>query len=459
LQQSTPNSATEDVKQKLGLIECGSGQKNRKRSSNSGVFQLPMRPTTQLKEEEDQQQYRPTLSPFCKVETTPLKEHKNKSTFETPHGFNYNLFASSSKPKTDSKKVHKEIADDIVASLDFGNSSFDEPAKGNRSTNIFPNSSSNTNIEIQKENCKPNQDLIKTQNTSIANDNVFAPSVIEKMLTETDQNLYKLDEYLQTKEKYRYTTPLKDFHLHSDIQQRTCPKKIIAPGSLRKPLTEIKAPRLKSEADTGQPMPSRKQKLDFNNTLFKKTPARNEISVFSDRDHKQHSKAGHVLSKPLNQDKSGVATNSQSGLTDLIQSINLLKENSPPEKSESFTVNSGEKDYKPILATEKSVSNKLRPISSRKENATFVKPITNENPRIIPNQEQVETTKNNNALDVNKLLQNGLETLGMNGFNMDHRLDPVPAKSKCFLINGKSYTQVKCIGKGGFCKVCVLIFN
>ena len=354
-----------------------------------------MRPSTNPPKEEEStnQQYRPTLSPFCKEEMTPRQERKNKtSTFETPQGFHYNLFESSSKTKTDTKKVQKDIVNDIVASLDFGNSSFDEPAKGDKGSNIFT-TDSDSNTKLQKENCKPNQDLIKKQNTSILNDNVFAPpSVIEKVLAETN-NLNKLDEFLQIRESNRYTTPLKGFHLQSDIQPRTCPKKVIAPGSLRKPLTEIKAPKAKSEADTGQAVSSRKHKLDFNNTLFMKTPARKEISVFSDCAYGQQSKPNQVSTKPLKQNQSDEGLGS--GLTDLIQSINLIKENSPPKERRNSALQSN-KDHKPKLSAEKLLGyeneNKPEP-----ENALFSKPIVNENPRMNPIKQEIKPASDNNT--------------------------------------------------------------
>ena len=74
---------------------------------------------------------------------------------------------------------------------------------------------------------------------------------------------------------------------------------------------------------------------------------------------------------------------------------------------------------------------------------------------------RVSSTKHEADMDVNKLVQNGLETLGMNGFNIGSQLQTIPQRSKHFVINGKQYKQIRCIGKGGSCKVkrVLLLFN
>lgn len=58
-------------------------------------------------------------------------------------------------------------------------------------------------------------------------------------------------------------------------------------------------------------------------------------------------------------------------------------------------------------------------------------------------------------VDINKIVESGLKTLGRNGFNVNPQLQPLQQQqsSKTFLLNGKSYEQIKCIGKGGSGKV------
>ena len=121
-----------------------------------------------------------------------------------------------------------------------------------------------------------------------------------------------------------------------------------------------------------------------------------------------------------------------SGLTELVESINLLKEERPIETVSHDKLLHGQPHEQ------------LNPATTI--NSETIGTIVQNNPSV---QNQEKSPKEN----VDNLLQNAIEMFGMNGFNMDQRLEPVPADSKIFKVNGKPYNRLNKIARGGSCKV------
>ena len=68
-------------------------------------------------------------------------------------------------------------------------------------------------------------------------------------------------------------------------------------------------------------------------------------------------------------------------------------------------------------------------------------------------------SQSNNS-DYNYLVATGLEMLNERGFDMNPVLRKQPVKAtKKFSVNGKLYAQLKCIGKGGSCKVTIFHYD
>ena len=113
------------------------------------------------------------------------------------------------------------------------------------------------------------------------------------------------------------------------------------------------------------------------------------------------------------------------------------------EKSDSVTA------HRSVLQTDS--ANRTSNNYSNKVSASIPEEKVSNN--IIP--EIVSKGQSNNN-DYNDLIATGLELLNERGFDMNPILRKQPVKAtKKFSVNGKLYAQLKCIGKGGSCKVTI----
>ena len=113
------------------------------------------------------------------------------------------------------------------------------------------------------------------------------------------------------------------------------------------------------------------------------------------------------------------------------------------EKSDSVTA------HRSVLQTDS--ANRTSNNYSNKVRASIPEEKVSNN--IIP--EIVSKGQSNNN-DYNDLIATGLEILNERGFDMNPILRKQPVKAtKKFSVNGKLYAQLKCIGKGGSCKVTI----
>ena len=406
LKESTPKNPTDQVKAKLGLIECSASKSDSKK--DDFIFQ-PVRPASSEKSgDESENHYRPTLSPFFKESNTPMLKQNKKKAFETPQGFSYNIFESISKQQQAESKRGKESLNDIVASLDFVNT---PPVKATEKSSFkdFPT----IDLRPDKPTCtKPNGPSELLQEN------------IEKALMVANEAMNQSKYFLSSLDKNNFKTPVNRISKRnletSALQQRTCPKKVLPSGSTRNPLTEVKL--LNSSKDLAF---TRKQRLDF-----EVNPPQSSIKLGSKEIAKENIFNSGLKKKiPLNSLSTPVSKFAlsehppgpmvSSGLTELIQSIDLLKEKklieNPNVKLQNVNTKPPEKN----------------------------KTLAQNNDKMLPKDKS----------DVDNLLQNAIEIFGMNGFNMDQRLDPVPTDTKFIKINGEPYTRVKKIARGGFCKV------
>ena len=543
LKESTPKSPTEEVKAKLGLIECSA-------SKPPNVSLAPVRPPSSEKDETDEKQYRPTLSPFSLTANTPKVNKEKKKLFETPQGFNFNIFESLSKQQTEKKRVQNEAVKDVVTSLDFQNSSLDDgtvPMTNvtlddeqrsvfleNESTccigeqNVDVSNQPNYPQEIeQKKNSsnfdkilaqvdddikksrsllnqaehKINHALFQTPGNKIKNakfqtpgDNVGIKSDFNNGKFQTPINI--LDSRKQSNNP-PFETPRDKLEMQKaeDLVQRTCPKRAKGPPSTRKPLTEIKGPR----------NPDIAKENAFNSNLKKRIPFK-DLSTPGNKPRREI---------PRGQQQSVAQPLAKTGLTELIQSIDLLKENSPPNQTDivndripkvtqpsqnNSTIANNMRNTANSQPSQTIISKKTEPISQQQQNRTLV--INSNEPKITnntnndhktycipqplqqqqksipanPHQQRqqppslnsrqqdargiqvIPTPKETSPPNMNNQLQNAIQTLGMNGFNMDQKLEPVPTDSRFIKINGRPYTRVKKIARGGFCKVSGICF-
>ena len=418
LSESTPKNPNDQVKEKLGLIEY-SGSKSQSKKDDF-IFQ-PVRPASSEKSnDESNKQYRPTLSPFFKGSNTPMLKENKKKPFETPQGYK-NIFESLSKQENTQSKRGKESLNDIVASLDFVNTPVKtankSPMKDFPTIDLQPDQSLN---EENKKHNEPNKKL---------------PENVEKIFMRTDEAINKSKNLLSTLEKNNFKTPInkiskKDIET-SYLEQRTCPKKVSSGAPTRKPLTEVKLPNSRKE----MPFTSRKQRLDFE----MKPPHSSSKLRSKDIAKENIFNSGIKKRIPLNIIATPVSPHVprprpivSSGLTELVESINLLKEERPIETVSHDKLLHGQPHEQ------------LNPATTI--NSETIGTIVQNNPSV---QNQEKSPKEN----VDNLLQNAIEMFGMNGFNMDQRLEPVPADSKIFKVNGKPYNRLNKIARGGSCKV------
>ncbi|XP_066929174.1 uncharacterized protein [Clytia hemisphaerica] len=356
LKESTPKSPTEEVKAKLGLIGCSA-------SKPPNVSLEPVRPPSSEKEDSDEKQYRPTLSPFSLTANTPKVSKEKKKLFETPQGFNFNIFESLSKQQTEKKRAQDEADKDIVTSLDFQNSSLDEgtvpitnetlddeqrsvflenegtccigdqiadvsnqpnypqEVKQKKSSN-FDKILAQVDDDIKKSRSFLNQTEHKTNHALFQtpinkNRNAKFQTPIDKMSIKSDINhgRYPTPINVVDSRKPPFETPRDKLEMRKaeDLVQGTCPKRAKGPPSSRKPLSAIKGPR----------NPDIAKENAFNFHLKKRIPFKN-LSTPGNKPreipHDQKQSHGQPLAK--------------TGLTELIQSIDLLKENSPPSQGD-----------------------------------------------------------------------------------------------------------------------------
>lgn len=428
LTESTPKNQTDQVKAKFGLIDCSA---SRSESKKEGFILQPVRPqSTEKSGDESEKQYRPTLSPFFKDSGTPMVKESKKKAFETPQGYNYNIFASISKQQQTESKRGKESLKDVVASLDFVNTpppkSTEESLFKEFSTNEFKTEMPSNDVKETKDRL---QECIDKADGAINQSKMFL-----------DQNKCSIDTFQTPVNKISKRNIEK-----SASHYQTCPKPEIASSSTRKPLTEVKLPNKIVPAFANP----RKQRLDFeanqhqsfskpiikdivkenkfNSALKKRIPLSSLSTPVSEVSHSRPQPQPNVVP-------------TSSGLTELIQSIDLLKENKPVAELKNLATTNTIKCPPPIPNTEQfNSSTKTLQKQEYERSDTVVAP-KNDNP-------------SNERNDVNNSLQNAIKTFGMNGFNMDQRLGPVPVDTKFIRINGKPYTQVKKIARGGFCKV------
>ena len=417
LSESTPKNPTDQVKEKLGLIEC-SGSISKK---DDFTFQPVRSASSEKSSDESEKQYRPTLSPFFKGSNTPMLKENKKKPFETPQGF-INIFESLTKQENTQKKRGKESLNDIVASLDFVNTPVKTTEKSTvedfPTIDIKPDQSIN---EANKRLCEPDKKL---------------PEKVEKIFMRTDEAINKSNNLLSALGKNDFKTPVNKIPKRdvetSYLEQRTCPRKFSSAAPTRKPLTEVKLLNSKKEI----PFTSRKQRLDFE----MKPPLSSSKLGSKDITKENMFNAGLKKRIPLNMLATPVSQHApkpivSSGLTELVESINLLKEERPIEVSFDKLINGD-------LSQRSEQSNSLTANSGT--TGTIVQ--NKHNPSV---QNQEKSPKEN----VDNLLQNAIEMFGMSGFNMDQKLEPVPTDSKIFKVNGKCYNRLNKIAKGGSCKV------
>lgn len=531
LKEAQPKDPTEELKEKLGLIECNEFNSSKNSTKNGDVFPGPQRIPSVVNEDEDEN-CRPSLSPYMKVQTTPLINKKSmKFSGNTPNGFMFNLQSSGVKEnKTNLKDTvcyddrsspqHKDLIDGKVIKQD--------------SLALIDN----TKKEIKKSLFLMDSAVDQKVNNNDNKENFQCDDPTNKDQANAQNQLNRLD-VLPKKYDAMYKTPLKE------LNRKFHPPKTSA--LRRKPLTEIKS-------------------------TPKNLPLSNQLHRY-DKPCKIDSKENDIQ----------CATTVHSGLTDIINSVNLLKDpqsttktfcktNKPRNPAESLSVDSNRSSCsrglfkgpqleaanafstlhksKPsdepldnsivkIEPSTKPVSeNKISPeamnksenklLSLQQQDSTICKNTTSEtlitlqqrlhdnsslnglinlnktpasdeilhlpntkvstvteptpqqssnlieskNTRKSPNQgthsvddknalesnniftQHKQQTKPSTDVDIKKIVESGLKTLAMNGFNVDSDLQPIPQQcSASFFINNKQYGKIKCIGKGGSGKV------
>ena len=474
-------SPTEDLKDKLSKIidlDLKTNANKLNETPDSGVFDGSSKIDTENKENIKNKDCIASLSPFMKnCIDSPLVKRDGMSFFETTPSdillFSFNTDSNESNEllvkKSSNFKTPFSVSSSSQASPDDAYNSGN--AKGNDFINnrkVFNNSESiktplkklrySDSNSCEKNNKRPKKQAYVLEEEDQASRQNLELDVVASMKDDTNTNSKKCNE-----KKIEKVTLLSENSLDIEKpllnkEQSSKPGYFIENNQIRKNSYGQKHESCSDVMDVdaqinGEILKDNVKTLEMteSNSLSKLhmdelNNTKSSIRVISETLHD----VSMEITKPKVNDSLTIMAEQKSftGLTAIakesLQSLdkgNQVEYVAEKEKSDSVTAHRSVLKTDSANRTNDNGSSKVRThISEEKVSNKVVPAMFNKGP------------SNNN--DYNDLIATGLEMLNKRGFDMNPILRKQPVKAtKKFSVNGKLYAQLKCIGKGGSCKV------
>lgn len=492
LKESKVKSPTEELGENFGLIlgdkiEEIKDEIKAKKRNDSGIFVAPA--SVEALPGKENKSYGPSLSPFMNGFASPLVKNRTLSfTGSTPGVFLFDMIKSNEKDKPIvSRTITKRFSElftntdetcrrgDVTS--DDGYMSANTSSISNKTQNLTAVENSRFSLQADEKSAKKNT-LKRSLGVSLLQEKIAIPEPTNSGLTqliddidlgckpleEKDVGLVVQNETDLAKNNVKPVLPL-------NVQKHRKPLSLLSETPIRKAdNTCINRNALSSATKIGNAV-SRNGDLIYSakkssgnriplSELRTVSSKPTEVAVVSSdsKDTPEMSNAksvGKLLAKDIA--TPGVETKKKKLNRIPLSEVKDQGLQVKPVSDKLKDINTENNEKVLQTSEKKSIAQSTSKNTTLKEALPKEK---NKEPVALNNIQSTKIPENllSTKMDVDSLLQSGLHMLGQNGFDMDRNLRHIPSetKSKIFMVNGVSYKQIKCIGKGGSCKVCLL---
>ncbi|XP_057317492.1 dual specificity protein kinase TTK-like [Hydractinia symbiolongicarpus] len=467
LKESKVKSPTEELGENFGLIlgdkiEEIKDEIKAKKRNDSGIFVAPA--SVKALPDKENKSYGPSLSPFMNGFASPLVKNRTLSfTGSTPGVFLFDMIKSNEKDKPIvSRTVTKrfsELFTDTDETFRRGDVTSDDGYMSANTSNISNKTQNLTAVENSRFSLQADEKkntLKRSLGVSLLQEKIAIPEPANSGLTqliddidlgckpleEKDVGLVVQNETDQAKNNVKPVLPL-------NVQKH------------RKPLSLLSETPMRKADNTNCDLFSSAKKSSGNriplSELRTVSSKRTEVAVVSsdskDTPELSNTKSvGKLLAKDIA--TPGVETKKKKLNRIPLNEVKDQGLQVKPVSDKSKDINTENNEKLLQTSKKKSISESTSKNTTLKETLPKEK---NKEPVALHNLQSMKIPENlpSTKKDVDSLLQSGLHMLGQNGFDMNKNLRHIPSetKSKIFMVNGVAYQQIKCIGKGGSCKV------